>query len=154
MNFPHEFLSAVALSDVCTSYYGLCQMHPLRTGAPKVQAPAKEVIKAAAGRVALTKLGGPGSAYLLGGLPAGTSLAFILQGRCTVETDFTVLFRGVQQRGTFSILCKDASAYGGQVLANPPYPRPNFYALEELLDIFYELDVLVRKIASVANGNH
>jgi hypothetical protein len=154
MTFPDEFLSAVALSEVCTSYYGLCRVHPLRTGAPKAQAPAKEVIKAAAGRVPISKLSGPGSVYRLGGLPAGTSLAFILQGRCTVETDFTVLFRGAQQRGTFAILCKDASAYGGQALATPPYPRPNFYSLEELLGIFHELDVLVRKLASVANGSH
>lgn len=154
MNFPDEFLAAVALSDVCTSYYGLCQMHPLRIGAPKVQAPAKEVIKAAAGRVALSKLRGPGSVYRLGGLPTGTSLACILQGRCTVETDFTVLFRETQQRGTFAVLCKDASAYSGQASATLPYPRPNFYDLEELLGIFRELDVLVRKLASIANGSH
>lgn len=152
MNFNPDFLAAVADSDVCGSYYDLCREHPLRIGAPIEKAPATAVLKAAAGRISLRKLSGPGTVFQLGGLPEGVSLNFIVQSRTTVETDFTVPFKGAQEGGTFAIVCNAALAHTRKSVPNPPYPRPESHSLEELLAIFQSFDALVRRLASVAGG--
>ncbi len=119
---------------------------------PLAKAPAPAVLRASAGKVQLTKLGGPGTVFQLDGLPDHISLNFIVQGRSSVETDFSVPFGGEIQRGTFAILCNAVTAASGAA-PNPPYPRPDFRSLEELVTIFGELEVLVRKLGKVAaNG--
>ena len=151
MNFAPEFLSAVAASNICSSYYDLCNKHPLRIDAPPAKSPFKEVLKAAVGRVQLTKLSGPGTVYQLDGLPDGVALNFIVQGRSTVETDFVVPYKETKEGGTFAILCNAALAHSGQALPTPPYPRPQFCSLDELLVIFQSFDGLVRNLASVGS---
>lgn len=86
MNFDLDFLTAVADSDICSAYYSLCREHPLRIGGPIEKAPATAVLKAAAGRVSLSKLSGPGTVFQLGGLPDNLSLTFIVQSRTRIET--------------------------------------------------------------------
>jgi len=152
MNFDPDFLTAVEDSDICSAYYSLCREHPLRIGAPIEKAPATALLKAAAGRVSLSKLSGPGTVFQLGGLPDNLSLTFIVQSRTRIETGFAIPFKEVQQQGTFAILCNAALTQSKMKVPSPPYPRPESHSVEELLAIFQEFDALVRKLASVA-GN-
>ena len=152
MTLMSEFLATVAASDICRSYYALCHEHPLRPEMAKENAAAKQVLDAAAGLVPLEKLRGPGSAYRLLSLPNGISLNFIIQGRSAIETDFTVPFSGTCQRGTFAILCNAASTINGGPAPRPPYPRPTFHSLDELIAIFRQFDGLVRRLGNVRAG--
>jgi hypothetical protein len=152
MIFSTAFLAAVNESGICTAYYSLCQDHPLRPNAPLAKTPASAVLKAAAPQVLLTKLGGPGSVFRLDGLPDKMSLNFIIQGRSSVETDFSVPFGDFVQRGTFAILCNAATVAAGLPAPNPPYPRPEFRSMEELVTILGTFDALFRRLTVVANG--
>ena len=154
MNFAPEFLALVSNSDVCSSYYALCREHPLRLDVPLAKAPWKDILQAAAGRVPLTRLRDPGRVFQLGGLPHDVSLNFIIQGGGTVETDLVVPWRGTPQRGTFAILCNQATGYSGNPLPDPPYPRPEFHSLDELLIVVQRFDTLIRKLAFVASERH
>ncbi len=151
MNFAPEFLAFVSNSDVCSEYYALCREHPLRIDVPLAKAPWREILRAAAGRVPLTKLGGPGTVVRLGGLPEGVSLDFIIQGRSTVDTIFDVPWRGQSECGRFAILCNLSTECSGNPLPDPPYPRPEFHSLDELLTILQRFDTLIRKLAAVVS---
>lgn len=152
MIFLPGFLAAVSESGICTAYYSLCGEYPLRLNVPLVKAPASAVLKAAAGQVSLAKLVGPGTVFRLDGLPDRVSLNFIIQGRSSVETDFAVPFGDGAQRGTFAILCNAATVAAGLAVPNPPYPRPDFRSIEELVAILSKFEALVRKLGVVANG--
>ncbi|MGV7185318.1 hypothetical protein [Xanthomonas axonopodis] len=152
MTFPSSFLSAVSKSGICAANYSLCREHPLRLDIPLAKAPASAVLKVATGQVSLTKLGGPGTVFQLNGLPDEVSLNFIIQGRSSVETDFAVPFGNEVQRGTFASLCNAATVAAGLAAPNPPYPRPDFRSIEELVTILSKFEALVRKLGAAANG--
>lgn len=147
MNFNPDFLAVVEKSGICNAYYALCREHPIRIGAPIEKAPAKAVLKAAEGRVLLSKLSGPGTVFQLGGLPENVALNFIVQSRTTVETDFSVPYKDSQRRGTFAIICNAALEQSKGNIPSPPYPRPESHSIEELLSIFQSFDALIRKLA-------
>lgn len=153
MEYTSDFLAAVAASDIGPAYYALCREHPIRLDASPVKASSKDILKVASGRVAIENLQGRGTGFSLGALPDGVSLNFILQGRCTVETDFVVPFDTNPQSGTFATLCRAASIFHGGGHASPPYPRPNFYSIDELLDIFEKFDALIRRLAFQPRDN-
>ncbi len=152
MIFLPHFLAAVSESGICSAYYSLCREHPLRLNVPLAKAPASAVLKAATGQVLLKRLDGPGTVFRLDGLPDRVSLNFIIQGRSSVETDFSVSFGDGAQRGTFAILCNAATVAASLAAPNPAYPRPDFRSIEELVTILSKFDALVRKLGMVANG--
>jgi hypothetical protein len=149
MAFSQDFLAAVG---ICATYYSLCREHPLRLDVPLAKAPATAVLKASAGHVSLTRLGGPGSVFQLNGLPDGTALNLIVQGRSSIETDFSVPFGSDNHRGTLAILCNAATIAGGTAVPNPPYPRPDFRSVDELVAIFGKLEALVRELGALATN--
>jgi|APAra7269097289_1048552.scaffolds.fasta_scaffold07918_1 hypothetical protein len=149
MDYSPDFLSAVAESGICSAYYSLCRDHPLRLDEPLAKAPGAEILRVANGTLQLKSLAGPGTVLQLVGLPEHISLNFIVQGRSSVETDFSVRFGDVIERGTFAVLCNVATTSTGGPVSNPPYPRPNFHSLEELIKIMCRLDTLVRKLGAI-----
>jgi hypothetical protein len=151
MNFAQGLLSAVAASDICSAYYRLCLEHPIRLDTASANAPAASIVKAATGNLSLKKLVGPGTVLQLGSLPESVSLNFIVQGCKSVETDFVVPYGNSIQRGTFAILCNAATSFAGDLLPNPPHPRPNFHSMDELIEIFGKFNNLVRELAVVAS---
>lgn len=148
MSLTPDFLAVILSSGICPAYYELCKQHPLRAGTPAAQASAKAILKAAAGRVSLTQAAGASSVFELGALPKGVSLNFIVQGRTAVETDFAIRIGVNDVCCTFAVACHDAAKAAGLPTPDPPYPRPEFHSLEELIGIFEQLDGLIRKLAA------
>jgi hypothetical protein len=144
------FVIAVAGSAISDTYYSLCREHPMRPDAPLAKVPAAVVLEAIAGRMSLGKLSGPGSVFQAKGLPEGLSLNFILQGRSSVETHFSVVSRSDSYTGTFATICHAATVASGAAPPDPPYPRPNFYSADELAAIFVKFEALVRELGVVA----
>jgi hypothetical protein len=151
MNFTPRFLSHVSLSGVCARYYEICSEHPSRLDEPLSRVRATEIVTAATGRLSLSKLPGPGTVLQLDGLLPSVMLRFILQGRCSVETDFSVNFDERVERGTLAVLAHAALLHSGAEALRPPYPRPEFHSIDELLVIFQKLGNLANAIASVEN---
>jgi hypothetical protein len=149
VTFSNGFLTAVDAAGICDRYYGVCAEHPFRPGPPQGSISAKTVIDAARGAVPLRKLQGPGTVFQLDDLPAGLALNFIIQSRTTVETDFSVLRQGQQERGTFAVLCHAALGSTGHPFHNPPYPRPMFSSVQELIAIMQKLRTVLLDIQSV-----
>ena len=139
MTFSSGFLTAVDAAGICDRYYSVCAEHPFRPGPPQGSISGKTVIDAARDTVPLRKLQGPGTVFLLDGLPAGLALNFIIQSRTTVETDFSVARQGQQERGTFAVLCHAALGSMGRPFHNPLYPRPMFSSIQELIAIMQKL---------------
>ena len=146
MDFSRGFLHTLISSGACDAYYSICEQHPLRPGNTRSAFSAAAVLEAAKGVVSVSRLRGPGSVYQLDGLPDGMALNFILQ-RGGLETDFTVPSAEGTQRGTFAIACHAASVEAGRTPRNPPYPRPEFLSIDELVAIFAKLDSLVRRLS-------
>ena len=128
------------------SYYALCDAYPFRSEAPRIETSAKNIMAATSGLIPLEKLSGPGSVYKLLALPDGVGLNFIIQGRQIVETHFRIDADGITQEGSFAILCKGLLQVSGCESRTPPYPRPAFYSLDELIAIFRGFDLIIRKL--------
>jgi hypothetical protein len=150
VTFSSGFLTAVEAAGICDRYYGVCAEHPLRPGPPQGSISGKTILEAAKGEVPLRKLQGPGTVFLLEDLPVALVLNFIIQGRTTVETDFSVSHQGQQERGTFAVLCYSALAATGRPFHNPLYPRPMFASVQELIVIMQKLRAVLLS-APVAN---
>lgn len=145
-----QFLQAVANSSVCADYYRLCAAHPMRSGKPPAGLGSKDIQRSASGRVLLNKMPGAGHGYEVGGLPANVSLALVIQGRTSIEADFSVPFGTAAKVGTIASLCHQALLYAGQAPRNPPYPRPEFSSPEEFVEIAMRLQAFVIALAKVA----
>lgn len=153
MNFAPSILLAASSSGITEKYYGLCDRFPFKAGAPLKKVAAKEVLNAAQGTIQISKLAGPGTVFQLEGLPNGVSLNFIIQSGGTVETDFSVSFDGQEARGTFAILCNEATKHQGLPAPNPAYPRPICSSAQEMVSTFQslrELALLLSKGAASA----
>lgn len=148
MTLRSPFLSAALKAGIHTSYYALCDAHPLNLDAPKVSLAAKAVLGAAAGHLPLEKLRGPGAVYKLVALPEGMELNFILLGRDTVDTHFRISTAEAVHESSFAILSKNLLQVSGAPDPDPPYPRPSFYSMAELIGILQEFDRLVRTLGS------
>lgn len=149
MDFSPEFLSLAMQSGACAHYYAICAEHPMRLGEGFSPAKASEIIKAAKGRMNLSKLAGPGTVLQLNELRQGAMLRFLLQGRCCVETDFSVTFNSSIQRGTLAVLCHAALLQAGAEAHSPPYPRPEFHSMDELFEVFQKLGELAIVLADL-----
>jgi hypothetical protein len=150
MSFSPDFIAAAAASDICASYYALCDEYPLRLNAPKASLTKNAILEAAAATsLSLEKLGGPGAVYRLSSLPDGLSLNFIVQGHGSLETDFTVQLADTAQRGTFATLCHSARISGGRPAHQPPYPRPTCLSADELVAAMKRLEDLTRMLGSL-----
>lgn len=149
MNFTPDFLSFVTRCGASARYYEICVEHPLRLEERPLAVRAPEIVAAAGGRMNLSKLPGPGTVLQLHELMPGVTLRFILQGRRSVETDFSVTFGAGTERGTLAVLSHAAALYSGAEPHRPPYPRPEFHSMDELLAIFQKLGILVNDIAKL-----
>lgn len=149
MNFTPDFLSLVTRCGTSARYYEICAEHPFRLEEPPSPARATEIIAAAGGRMHLSKLPGPGTVLQLHDLLPGVALRFILQGRRSVETDFSIKFGAGIERGTLAVLSHAATLHSGVEPNRPPYPRPEFHSIDELLAIFQTLEILVNDIAKL-----
>ncbi|WP_423393888.1 hypothetical protein [Burkholderia sp. LMG 21824] len=147
MNFTPDFLSLVTRCGTATRYYAICAEHPLRLEAHLSPVRAAEIVAAARGRMHLSKLPGPGTVLQLHDLSPGVMLRFILQGRRSVETDFSIQFDAGMERGTLAVLAHAAALHSGAEPHRPPYPRPEFHSTDELLAIFQKLGMLVNDLA-------
>jgi hypothetical protein len=144
-----KFLRAAADCGIHSSYYALCDNHPLRPSLPSISISSKNLLEATSGAVPLEKLRGPGSVYKLLALPDGIALNLIIQQRTTVETHFNISSGETIRTGTFAILCKQILESNDEPVRSPPYPRPTFHSIEELIDILVVFDKLVRKLGTV-----
>ena len=142
MNFTAEILKAADQAGICSAYYRLCKEQPFLPGAANKKVPYKEVLAASAGIIQLSKLGGPGAAYKVGGLPDGLSLNLIVQSGGSVESHFTVHGVEQEQQGTFATLCNEAVKHSGQPAPSPPYPRPICSSSTQLVATFRTLQEL------------
>ena len=86
-------------------------------------------------------------------MPDDASLSFIIQGRGFVETSFSLRFGDGEAHGTFATLCNAATVYGNAPAPRPPYPRPEFRSIEELLEIFERLSDLFREFIRLTEEN-
>ena len=152
MNFSPGLLSTVWSSRICGAYYDLCSRHPPRPEVVPVRTTTRDILKMAECRLSISKLSGPGSTFQMGDMPDGASLSFIIQGRSSVETGFSLRFEDGEVRGTFATLCNAAMAYGSAPAPRPPYPRPEFRSIEELLDILERLSDLFREFLRLTGG--
>lgn len=154
MNFTPNFLSFVTRCRTSARYYEICAEHPLRLDERPSSVRATEIVAAAGGRMNLSKLPGPGTVLQLHEMLPGVMLRFILQGRRSVETDFSVTFGSGTERGTLAVLSHAAALHSGVEPHRPPYPRPEFHSMDELLAIFQKLGILVNDVAMrQANGS-
>ncbi|MGR3909832.1 hypothetical protein Q3A80_22595 [Burkholderia sp. SR8] len=149
MNFTSDFLSLVTQCGTSARYYAICAEHPLRLEEPLSPVRATAIVTAASGRMNLSRLPGPGTVWQLNGLLPGVMLRFILQGRRSVETDFSIESGAGIERGTLAVLSHAVALYSGAGLHRPPYPRPEFHSIEELLVIFEKLGNLVNDIGKL-----
>ena len=145
-------LLAASSSGITDKYYGLCNRFPFKAGAPLKKVAAKEVLNAAQGTIQISKLVGPGTVFQLEGLPNGVSLNFIIQSGGTIETDFSVSFDGQEERGTFAMLCNEATKQQGLPAPNPAYPRPTCGSSQEAVSIFESLRELVLLLSKGASS--
>ncbi|UXS03809.1 hypothetical protein [Agrobacterium tumefaciens] len=139
-----SLLAAASRSGIHTFYYKLCAGYPLRPEEPSIALPSKNLLAATADIIPLEKLRGPGSVYRHLSLPEGLSLNFIIQGRSIVETHFSIETNGTRHESSFAILSKELTEFAGTAKHVPPYPRPAFYSLNELLGILQSFDELAR----------
>ncbi|MDF7773981.1 hypothetical protein P1X14_01875 [Sphingomonas sp. AOB5] len=147
MFFSREFITAVAASDICETYYALCDDYPSRLDTPKASLAKKAVLEAAgAESLPLEKLSGPGTVFRLSSMPPETGLNVIVQSHGSVETDFSVTFAGAEERGTFALLCHSALGVAGKPVRNPPYPRPTCLSADELVQVMKRLEALVHRL--------
>jgi hypothetical protein len=146
VNFSHGLLSNVWSSHICGAYYDLCHAHPPRPEVVPIRATARDVLKMAEGRLSISKQSGHGTTFQVGDMPNGSSLNFIIHGYSAVEASFSLLFEKGEVRGTFATLCNAATAYGNAPAHNPPYPRPEFRSIEELLETLEHLSDLFREL--------
>ncbi len=79
-------------------------------------------------------------------MPDGSSLNFIIQGHSSVEASFSFRYENGEVRGTFATLCNATMAHGNVPARKPPYPRPEFRSIEELLKILERLSDLFRPV--------
>ncbi|NTZ04288.1 hypothetical protein [Burkholderia metallica] len=147
MTFTPDFLSLVTRCGTVARYYAICAEHPLRLEERPSIVRATEIVAAARDRMSLSKLPGPGTVLQLHELSPGVMLRFILQGRRSVETDFSIQFGAGMERGTLAVLSHAAALHSGAEPHRPPYPRPEFHSADELLVIFQKLGRLVNDIA-------
>lgn len=146
MDFPNEFLDAVMNAGICDMYYSICAEHTLRLNATKEASSSRAVLAAAKGRIGIKELDGPGAVFQLTDAPEPLAMNFIIQSRGSIETDFTVPFEADLQRATFATLCNAATLHAGKARSNPPYPRPTFLSVEELIAIFEKLRSLLLRL--------
>ena len=149
MSYSKDVLGAAIHAGTARAYYKLCAEHPIILGTNVKKVPYKEILSAADGVVPLTKIAGPGTVFRLGGLPAGVSLDFIIQGGGSVETHFAIGQAGHEQHGTFAVLCNEAIRHAGQPIPVPPYPRPICSSATELVSVFYTLQQLILALSEL-----
>lgn len=151
--FTGSFLSMIADSAICDEYYRVCDVHRTDPTEP-VKINARAILKAASERINLRKLEGPGVSYEVGGLPEAAELRFILQKAGSIETFFSVRYGDAIQSGRFPILCNMALSSEGRPVPNPPYPKPVYASIEELIVVFQELLALMRTLIELCEKLH
>ncbi|WP_157798645.1 hypothetical protein [Dyella ginsengisoli] len=152
MNFTDEILSAANHAGICSAYYRLCNEHQFVPGTKNRKVPYKDVLAAADGKIQLSKLPGPGTAFKSGGLPEGLTLNFIVQSGGSVEAHFAIGGVGHEQQGTFATLCNEALKQSGQPVPSPPYPRPICGSPTELVAAFHALQELAVSLFGALRG--
>jgi hypothetical protein len=148
MNYTPELLIAANQADTCRAYYVLCDAYRFSPGSFNKKIPYKETLAAAAGKIVLSKLSGPGTVFQVGDLPLGIKLNFIIQSGGTVETDLSVFSAQHEYRGTFAILCNEATQHAGLPIPNPAYPRPVCSSANEMVTVFVCLRDFSIRLAS------
>ena len=150
-----DLLQALAASDLCSDYYGLCSDHPARLDRPGPTMNAKQIVETACGRIGIEKLSGPGRVYRLLAPADGIALNCIIGSSGYVETDLKM--HHVGERSTFAILCNQIHQLQTGVTPDPPYQRPRCVAPGELIAIMIRLAeltfVLAAKLPTSKLGN-
>jgi hypothetical protein len=134
MTISTDLVNALSASDLCSSYYDLCNDYPSRLDQPKPSISARQVTEVARGRVDIEKLPGPGRVYGLLSLADGIDLNCIIGSQGYVETDVKIESTG--ERFTFAILCNQIHHLQMGVAPNPPYQRPRCLSADELVAVF------------------
>lgn len=150
--FTDSFLKMIANSAICDEYYRICDAYRTDPTEP-VKINARAILKAASERINLRKLEGPGISYEVGGLSEMAELRFILQKAGSVETFFSVQYEDAIQSGRFPILCNLALSNDGRPIPNPPYPKPVYASIEELIAVFQELSALMRTLIELCENS-
>jgi len=124
MNYAPNLLAAANSAGICSAYYKLCNEFHVIPGTCNRKLPFKEILATANGAISLSKLAGPGTVFQVGELPAGVSIAFVIQTGNSIESGFSIVEAQQEHKGTLAILCNEALKYAALPAPNPAYPRP------------------------------
>ncbi len=148
--FTDDFLSIVGDSGICEEYYRICFAHQTDP-VERIKINARDVLAAAAGKIPLTKVKDPAIMYELGNLPPNTELAFVLKSSGDVDALFSVQFKGEMQSGGFASLCNRTLNAKGLPAPTPPFIKPVYASIEELIVVFQELSALMRTLIELCD---
>lgn len=150
--FTDDFLKLIGDANICKDYYRICSAHQIDP-VERVNINAQAVLAAAAGKVLVKKIKDPAIVYELQSLPLDASLLFVLKASGDVDALFSVLFRGEEQSGSFASLCNRALNAKGLPVPNPPFIKPVYASLNELIVVFQELSGLMLNLIKLCENS-
>lgn len=143
--FSEAFLQAIVTAGLHQQYYQICKGHPANH-AGKVKVAVRDVLEAAKDRVSIKKLKGPSLTYVFDDIAEGYELRAVLYLTGAVQVSFSAYYRGKQQAGPLTMLAHHATLVTSGSEPNPPYQRPDYRSVDELIAIFEEIQKLMSDI--------